>query len=41
MERAPRNTHEQVYIDMNIIVIDVKKKYCNEQAYVLWSAFLP
>ena len=28
MERSPRNTHEQVYIDMSIIVIDVKKKYC-------------
>ena len=27
MERAPRNTHEQVYIDMSIIVIDVKKIY--------------
>ena len=37
MERAPRNTHEQVYIDMHIIVIDIKKKYCNVQAYVLWS----
>ena len=26
MERDPRNTHEQVYIDMSIIVIDIKKK---------------
>ena len=26
MESAPRNTHEQVYIDMSIIVIDAKKK---------------
>ena len=29
MERSPRNTHEKVYIDMSIIVIDIKKKsYC-------------
>ena len=29
MERAPRNSHEKVYIDMSIIVIDIKKKiYC-------------
>ena len=28
MERAPINTHEQVYIDMSIIVIDIKNKYC-------------
>ena len=27
MERAPSNTHEQVYIDMNIIVIKIKKSY--------------
>ena len=27
MEMTLRNTHEQVYIDMSIIVIDVKKKY--------------
>ena len=37
MERAPRNTHEQVYIDMSIIVIDINKIYCNVQAYRLWS----
>ena len=36
MELAPKNTHEQVYIDMNIIVIDVKCYYI-EQAYGLWS----
>ena len=29
MGMAPRYTHEQVYIDMSIIVIDIKKKsYC-------------
>jgi len=28
MERTPRNTHEQVYIDMSIIAIDIKKSYC-------------
>ena len=28
MERACRNTHEQVYLDMSIIVIDIKKSYC-------------
>ena len=28
MKRAPRNTHEQVYIEMSIIVIDIGKKYC-------------
>ena len=27
MEMDPRNSHEQVYIDMSIIVIEVKKKY--------------
>lgn len=37
MERNPKNTHEQVFIDMRVIVIDVKKKYCIEQAYGLWS----
>ena len=26
MERAPRNSHEQVYIDMSIIVIDIKEE---------------
>ena len=41
MERAPRNTHEQVYIDMSIIVIDIKKSYCNVQGYGLWNEFLP
>ena len=41
MERAPRNTHEQVYIDLSSIAWFVKKKYCNEQSYVLWSVFLP
>ena len=37
MEMAPRNTYEQVYIDMSIIVIDVNKIYCIDQAYGLWS----
>ena len=32
MEMVPRNTHEQVCIDMSIIVIDAKK-YCIEQAF--------
>ena len=41
MERDPRNTHEKVYIDMSIFVMDIKKKYCNEKEYGLWSAFLP
>ena len=36
MERAPKNTHEQVYIWISIIVKDVKK-YCIEQSYGLWS----
>ena len=37
MALAPRNSHEKVYIDMSIIVIDVKKCNCIEQAYALWS----
>ena len=37
LERVPMNTHEQVYIDMSIIVMDINKKYCNVQAYGLWS----
>ena len=28
MERDLRNTHEKVYIDISIIVIEIKKKYC-------------
>ena len=27
MEMDPKNTHKQVYIDMSIIVIDIKKSY--------------
>ena len=37
MERDPRNTHEQVYIDMSFFVWDVKKSYCIEQEYGFWS----
>ena len=37
MERAPRNTHEQIHIDMSIILIEIKKIHCNVQAYGLWS----
>ena len=28
MARAPRNTHEKVYIHIIIILMDVKKRYC-------------
>lgn len=37
MEGAPTNTHEQVYIDMSIIVIDIKEELLYWQAYGMWS----